>query len=774
MRDGKIIIGGMRSVALRAERKFFPAFSLKVSPKFALPFVAEGLLLFLFASVDKFGFALALGLFCGLVYARRNILLVAPLYVLACFVFTLNWQTVLFALAPALVLVCAYALFFKLKRNVPVWMIALSALVGLTPYIVCEILFFGDYIFVVLSAAITVVVSFCASIVAYAGFVRRTFGTATLDEIMCGGFLIVIFGYALCGINVYDFYLLPLIFGFCAVILSAVLPNGATLVLSVLLGVGASLRSGELEFVGWAAVIGASAMAFSPFSRLPSAFAVIAVEAVFWLFRGYPLAGWQSLSVISAGALASLALPRSLVKKAKIVFAKDSKRAYSSIVNRRGRDMANRLYHTSDVFFEMSKTLEKIATQKTAYTPERLAKEIAKNYCAKCEDRDGCFSALGEDTSSMLEPMTTAALMRGKTSILDMPTFITSHCSKMRSLATVINSAADAYKKRAEQADGISGEKTLLSEQFAGVALVLDSLAQECGAPVSFLSDEVESIKTELLRHNVVASDVVVSGRDGDLKVALIVRASDAEKQILPKIVSKILRTRLEIAKVGDRGNEKSIYLEPAPVYEIAYGIAEHIRSGENVSGDTRTVQNVSRTARLFAICDGMGSGERAKQASLDAVNMIESFYRAGLSNDIVLNLVNRLMKISLDDNFSSLDISVIDTKSGGLDVIKLGSAASFIVRRDSVEAVACSAPPAGIVDAPEPTTLRFQLFDGDIVVMMSDGVFDALDAKGVVDVVDYANTKNPQTLANELLKRAIELGAEDDCTVLTMRLFCA
>ena len=57
---------------------------------------------------------------------------------------------------------------------------------------------------------------------------------------------------------------------------------------------------------------------------------------------------------------------------------------------------------------------------------------------------------------------------------------------------------------------------------------------------------------------------------------------------------------------------------------------------------------------------------------------------------------------------------------------------------------------------------------------MMSDGVFDALDAKGVVDVVDYANTKNPQTLANELLKRAIELGAEDDCTVLTMRLFCA
>ena len=60
------------------------------------------------------------------------------------------------------------------------------------------------------------------------------------------------------------------------------------------------------------------------------------------------------------------------------------------------------------------------------------------------------------------------------------------------------------------------------------------------------------------------------------------------------------------------------------------------------------------------------------------------------------------------------------------------------------------------------------------MVVMMSDGVFDALDTKGVLDVVDSAHTSNPQTLANELLKRAVELGSEDDCTVLALRMFCA
>ena len=374
----------------------------------------------------------------------------------------------------------------------------------------------------------------------------------------------------------------------------------------------------------------------------------------------------------------------------------------------------------------------------------------------------------------MLEPMTTAALARGKTSILDMPTFITSNCVKMHSLTSVINSAAKAYIAKSKAVDELAVQKRLMSEQFAGIALVLDSLALETGAPLNFVGDEVDVLKTELLRHNIIASDIAILGRENDIEVSLIVRAQDAEKEMLKKIASKVLSTRLEVAKIQDRGKDKSVYLETAPTYEIAYGIAEKMRTGEEVSGDSRSVQSVSRSKRLFAICDGMGSGENAKRASGEALNMIENFYRAGLKSDIVLNIVNRLLKISFDDGYSTLDVAVVDTKSGALDILKLGAASSFIVRKDSVEAVACQLPPAGVLEDASLTTLRFQLFDGDMVIMMSDGVYDVLEDKGVVDVVDCARTSNPQTLANELLKRAVSSGADDDCTVLVARLFCA
>lgn len=764
----------MKSFVLKADRKFFPAFNFKLSPSSALPFVLECLLMFLFASVDKFGFALALALFCGLAYARQNILLVAPCFIAAVFVFTMDWQYILFALSPTILLAVVYFVFFKLRRNVPVWAVGLSAVVGMTPYIVVGILFSNDYLGIAVSVLVALVGTFCCAISAYAVFVRKVFGKATVDELICSGFVVVAFGYALAKINVYGFYLFPLIFSFLAVIAAACLPSSVTLFLSILLGVGEALCLKNITYLGVAVAIGGAAVAFSPFSRLPSAFAVLTVEGVFWLFSAYAHAGWKSLLCCAVGVCCALIIPRSLVKKAQSIVRNDQKHAYSSIINMRGKDVANRLYLASDVFFGASKALERFSVNNGKYTPTRLAKDVVKNYCAKCENKSACFSSVGDDLYTIIEPMANAALSRGKTTILDMPPFITARCSKMHSLASVINSTADAYREKTRAVSELGASKQLIGEQFAGVSLILDSLASDVGAPVAFVGDDVDVIKSELLRHNVVATDIVVAGRESNVSVTLIVRAGDADKEIIPKLLSKILRTKLKVSGISDRGKDKAVYLETAPIYEVAYGIAERMRSGEDVSGDSRSVLNVSPTKRLFAICDGMGSGEEAHTASLDAIQMIESFYKAGFQNDIVLNLVNRLLKISLDDNYSTLDISVIDTKSGALDIIKLGSASSFIIRRDSVEAVACQSMPAGVLSEVTPTTLRFQLFDGDMVVMMSDGVYDVLDDKGVVDVVDSLRTSNPQTLANELLKRAVENGSEDDCTVLVTRLFCA
>lgn len=743
-----------------------------MTPTVAVKFVAQCMLIFLFASVRDFGYALALALFCGMVYARQNLLTLAPAFIAACCVFNLDWWSLLYSVTPAALLVGLYLVYFKLRRNVPIWAVALAAFTGMIPYMTVGCVLYADYITVSVAALIAVVMSFCSCTISYAIFVRGSLKDLAVDEVIAGGVLVFAAGYALGGVEVYGFCLFYTALAFTALFLSATFRSGVTLTAGVLLGVGMAAKVGGLAYLGVAVLISAVAIAFSPFTRWASGVAILVTQGLLWLLSAYQGADWRTLIMMAAGVAACLCIPGKYIFRVRDMGRSDDRRAYQGIVNRRGRDLAGRLQSAGEVFYEMSKSMENMADSRTQYTADRLATEVARSFCGKCPDKGICFQALGGDTREVIKDMAQAALDRGKVTILDMPPFITSRCSRMHSLAQVMSSSAEAYAAKRELEGGIMMSKKLMSEQFAGMALVLDSLASNCAGQVRFCGDDVEYVKSELLKHNIVASELVVAQNDRTVNVTALVREQDVGKAILPKLLSTCLRTGLEVSKVEEKGDKRLVYLENAPVFEIAYGVAEKKRDMEGVSGDSRSILCPSRSLRLFAICDGMGSGDDAAIASRSAIGMIESFYRAGFDSSIILGIVNKLLKLSLEDSFSSMDIAIVDTYSGALDVIKLGAASSFIVRREGVETLSCSLPPVGILDTIRPLTSRSQLYDGDMLVMMSDGVFDALESKGVMQVIDSMDTVNPQMLADGLLERALSRGAEDDCTVLVLRMF--
>ena len=763
----------MKSSSLHARKRSFDFAIFKPSVKTAITVSCEWLVIFLFASVDKFGYAMSLAFVCGLVFARQNVLVLAPCFIIANCTFTLSWYMLLYTCAPVILLFGLYALFFKLKKNVPLWSVALVALVGMIPYAVCTCLFQRDYLLVGISLIIAAVFTFCQGISAYAIFVRGAFHKATIDERICSAVVLCTAGYALSGVGGYGFYVYHAVLALGILACSTCFKPSVTLLYGVILGLGATIKFQSAEWMGVAVASAAIAVAFSPFTKWSSALAMIALEGIWWLLSAYSGAGWQSLIMTAVGIIGCLCIPRSSIAKIKSRTSSDNRHAYAGVVNRRGREIAFRLSSASDVFYDMSKNLEKIADSRAECSADKLAKEVARNFCGKCKDRESCFGALGSDTASVLLPMADAALNRGRVTILDMPPFVTGRCANMHSLASVINNTAKAYMQRVGEAQNLATCKSMMAEQFAGISLVLDSLANESAAQVNFANEGVEILKSDLLKHNIVANEVVISGDGGDMKVAMTVRSCDAQKAVLPRIVSRNLHADMEVEKVTERGDGRLVSLAVAPCFEVAYGIAQK-RLDDDACGDTISVLCPSRSSRLFAVCDGMGHGKQASDASANAVSMIESFYRAGIESSIALSLVNKLLKLSFDDVFSTLDIAVVDMLSGGLDVVKLGSAASFIIRKENIEMLSCACAPMGILDNVESITSRYQLFDGDMLLMMSDGVFDVLEASGIAEAIDNISTQNPQTLADEMLKIALEKGANDDCTVLALRLFAA
>lgn len=743
----------------------------KSNVKTALCISLEWLLIFLLASIDRFGFALSLAFTFALTYARQNVIVLAPCFIIANCVFTLSWWMLLYSVVPMVLLFCLYVLFFYINRNVPLWAEAVCSLLSIIPYAVCTIVFSKAYVLVAVSAILCVVFTFCYGIGAYAIFVRGVFHKATTDELICASVTLCSFAYALCFVGGYSFWAYHVLLAFGAVFCSACFPLSVTLIFGVICGGGATLAFSNIAWLGEAVAVVTVAVAFSPFTRFSSTLAVLAIEGIAWLVGAYSGAGWQSLVTCCVGGIACICIPKAVLAKVKSLVSADDRHSYAGIVNRRGREIAYKLSSASDVFYDMSKNLEKIAQNGCDLSSEKLAEDVAKRFCGKCKDKDSCFGALGGNTSSVIKPIADAVLNRGKATILDMPPFITGRCNNMHALVQVINNSASQYKLRVDEAKNISVTKGIMAEQFAGVSLVLDALADESAKQVNFANDGVELLKSDLLKHNIVANEIVLSENDKGVDVTMTVRAQDAQKAILPRLVSKNLRCKTEVVATGERGEQSLVYLSVAPCFEVAYGVAQQ-RYDDTACGDCISVLCPSRTRRLFALCDGMGHGESASEASYNAVNMIESFYRAGIDGALVLSLSNKLLKLCFEEAFSTLDVAVIDMKSGELDVVKSGASSSFIIRKENIEILTCTSAPMGIVDSVESMSARYQLFDGDMLLMMSDGVFDVLESKGICEIIDNLATSNPQTLADEILKKALENGARDDCTVMAMRLF--
>ncbi len=750
------------------------AFDIKsISPDRVIKHLLSILSMFLLASVDEVGLVLALSLYAGLVYAKQNFAISSLCLIAVCFSFNFDVWTCLLVFLPMIILGVVVIVFARLKRYLSPTVLSLFLFLSFVPYMVVQIVLFDTLILSVVQAVICLVFGLCCTNGCFALLFRNLNCRFALDEEICLAIMIAVFAYAMAGISYAGFNLLALFFAFGLLMCSDNFMRQTTIFYALICGIGASVFFGDFAVLGAFALYGLVSSVVRDFTRFASLFAVLAVDALFILFDLNSVATWQITVLLFAGGFAYCIIPKRGREWLGALSKSSDETSVASMLNRNRRNLSERLDSLSDVFYDMSRTLEIRADIDSMFNAKRLSQDISKNYCSKCENKTECFSGLGGQNATMLEPIASAVLNRGSANILDVPTYITSRCTKMHNLLAVVNNAGDAFKKRKVEATGLEVSKKLMSDQFAGISLILDSLSKECAEQVSIKSDESEAIKNELLKHNINAKDVLISGQGESAKLAVTLRTQMPDGDILQSILSRMTKTVLEPVATIRNGANYIVHFESSPIFEVAYGVAEKCRSGNQVSGDSIALLQPSRKRRIFAISDGMGSGESADRASRDTISMVESFYKAGFDNAIILSIINKLLSLSMDESFSSLDMAVFDAVSGAVDIIKMGASDSFVVHTDSVEIVTGEMPPAGIFEKIEPITRRMQLFDGDIMLMMSDGVFDALDSTGVVDVVDEYRTLNPQVLADALLERAISLGADDDCTVLAMRVFC-
>lgn len=122
----------------------------------------------------------------------------------------------------------------------------------------------------------------------------------------------------------------------------------------------------------------------------------------------------------------------------------------------------------------------------------------------------------------------------------------------------------------------------------------------------------------------------------------------------------------------------------------------------------------------------------------------------------------------------STLDICETDLYTGVCEFIKIGSAPSYIKRENLIEQISARNLPLGVFYDMDMEVTRRRLMDGDYIVMLSDGILDAL-SQGIgeemlPEVLGKIELRNPGEIANYILNFCLHQSRgriRDDMTVM-------
>lgn len=716
----------------------------------------------------------AIGVFVGLAYCKKNVWLLAPMLFAAALLGEFGWQSVVLSASAVAVITVAYYLHFLFKKKMRSWQIIIYAFISQIPvlfvYGLSEERLLAGAVSLVLSAAF----AYVCTVLSHLVFVKGVRYRLTAKEELCLGFLAAVLAMGLVHVAVASVVVGMAVLGAVYLLAPRVLQEKGVLVV-LMAGLGAWAATGEAVHLAVASVMGIGAYVLRNkhpiFAWTVLVATDIACGLLLKLYADYRLI---NTLLFALGGLAVALVPNKVRAKWEGLLLSENDIGVRYLVNRNRLDLYTRLAGVSDVLLDMRLVLEGgiCNLPPIENNKNQLAKELSKSMCAGCDLRNRCEHALSSSTAVAMYDLIAKALDLGRVNVLEMPAFFGENCAYTKQVAQACADLLDGYIGNKQVADRVDENKRIMCEQLSGLAGMMNDLAAEVKQVVSFDTGREKRLLEDLSNNNVIAKECIIYRDKGLATATLVLREKDADKPELDRIIAKHLGKMTVKSVTNHTSGWVSRCYVTAPPLGIATGTMQSTKKGSAHSGDTWSVLPLGTDKTLLAVCDGMGSGEEASGGANAAMALVESFYTAGIDDEAVLSLINKLLVVRNRDSFQALDICVVDLRRKQADFIKLGAPESVIRHADRIETVEGGALPIGILENVTPKVSRVEIDEGDMIVMCSDGITESIGIEGVVRMIEQNPTVNPKTMATLTVEDALFVNEDDDKTVLCARLY--
>lgn len=276
---------------------------------------------------------------------------------------------------------------------------------------------------------------------------------------------------------------------------------------------------------------------------------------------------------------------------------------------------------------------------------------------------------------------------------------------------------------------------------------------------------------------------LVLENGDGHIELSLTMK-TQLRESIIIEDVADLLSVAMNI-RIRPSKNEplfmakewRAYHFIEEPEFHILTGVAKAVKEMEKVSGDNYSFCETESGKVAAILSDGMGSGEQACEESERVIEMAERLLEAGFRKEAAIQIINGALAAGEQEkNMSTLDICELDLYTGICDFIKVGAVHTYIKRDNLVDKLMAGNLPLGVFQQIEPETMHRQLKDGDYVIMLSDGVLDALSQGAgeelMPEIISRIHHRNPTEIANQVLGYCLRQSMgqiRDDMTVLVI-----
>lgn len=554
--------------------------------------------------------------------------------------------------------------------------------------------------------------------------------------------------------------------------------SGHSAAAAVTAGLAAAL-AGEPQLLAVFCAGGLAAGIFAPLGRLSAACAMT-VAALLALIA-QPNAGPATTLFIECMLASSIlmVIPAAMLRRIGLGLTRAADSAEGEMLRRVVISQLSRTRHAlCDIASVTGQVSEKLEALNGDPIESVLAKACAK-VCKGCKDSPRCWQTHYEETADALGHAFASARSGRDASESDFPAHF--KCLQPDKLLVAINEQTGGYLNRRAEKRHAAQLRSVSSDQFSGMGLLLASLQEQLGDYANAPAATIDAINKYLNAKNCEAASVCCY-LDAQQHVNLLVELPlhKVTRLIAPQVtadLSEIVAQELSEPETLCEGTLARLFWTVKAQYALESAFVQRAANQNRFCGDSCSVIPRAQGRAVLLLSDGMGVGSPAAVDATMTTSLLERLLRAGTDFTAALRLVNAaLLSGGGEERLCTVDAALLDLYTCRLDIFKAGAAPTYILRQGRCAKVESPSLPAGILSGAEAKHTSLSLSEGDLIVMISDGLLESGGdwiCSQITALADHPLEQLCEALIETASLRRIT-AHEDDMTVVAARIIAA